>query len=388
MFRHLSPELLRQAAILAGCTAAYGSRPRLRSSSHRGALPHSRLRKGEPSGAGSPHGGGVGDQRLSSRGGGNPPPPPHGAARPTAPPGRGGAGGARAAVHAGTAHMRGAPGGVFRPADLSPGGDRRHNTEVRWRPRRRRQRKAAAAPRPLPGGGCASSPATCGARRGLRSGRRYPWAPARRRGAPPGRPPALSRRSGGCGRGSPRGSGPRAAPGGVRATLGGLPGRPAAGAGDGLGLGQPALRRAVSLPAGDGRGLMGPGEAPRGLCGELRGQLGWEMSGRRMGLSPNAGKALKRFTAAGTGWTWKKVVFGLSLVFVVGGVVLKWKGVHSHLNNWRRGSMFVRYFVAVITENAARVKSKVCVWAFSPPLFTDNVKPSLYANAAKNILVR
>lgn len=174
MFRHLSPELLRQAAILAGCTAAYGSRPRLRSSSHRGALPHSRLRKGEPSGAGSPHGGGVGDQRLSSRGGGNPPPPPHGAARPTAPPGRGGAGGARAAVHAGTAHMRGAPGGVFRPADLSPGGDRRHNTEVRWRPRRRRQRKAAAAPRPLPGGGCASSPATCGARRGLRSGRRYP----------------------------------------------------------------------------------------------------------------------------------------------------------------------------------------------------------------------
>lgn len=33
--------------------------------------------------------------------------------------------------------------------------------------------------------------------------------------------------------------------------------------------------------------------------------------------------------------------------------------------------MFVKYFGAAIMKTAAHVRSKVCVWAFSPPLFTD-----------------
>jgi len=151
---------------------------------------------------------------------------------------------------------------------------------VPWRPRPRRRREAAAGPRPPPGDGCASSPGTCGARRRPRSGTRSPRAPARRREAPPGRPPAPSRRSGGCGRGSPRGSGPRAGPGSpFRA--GRVPG--AVGCRCGPALGQAVPRRAVSLPAGDGRGLAGPGEAPPGLCGEPRAEQGGEGEGMPKG---------------------------------------------------------------------------------------------------------
>lgn len=41
----------------------------------------------------------------------------------------------------------------------------------------------------------------------------------------------------------------------------------AAGCRCGSALGQAALRRAVSLPPGDGRGLTGPGRGPAGRCG-------------------------------------------------------------------------------------------------------------------------
>lgn len=51
----------------------------------------------------------------------------------------------------------------------------------------------------------------------------------------------------------------------------------------------------------------------------------------------------------------------------------KWNCINmeSHLNNWSRGSMFAKYFEFALMKNAARVKSKVCVWTFSPPLLTD-----------------
>lgn len=200
------------------------------------------------------------------------------------------------------------PGGAFRPRALSPGGGR-GTTRKRWRPRPGRQREAAAAPRPLPAGGCASSPGTCGARRGPRGGEHSPRAPARRRAVPPGRPPAPSRRSGGCG-------------------PGGLPERGAGGAG--RARGRPRSDSAL-LPPGDGRGPAGPGEAPRGLRGRSGAREG--AAGRRARHIPAAGDVLKAFAALGTGGTRKKVVFSLLPDSVVSRMVLKWKVVHGDLNH-------------------------------------------------------
>lgn len=180
----------------------------------------------------------------------------------------------------------GSAGGSFRSPDLSPGGDRRHNTEVRWRPRRRKQREAAAAPRPPPGGGCASSLGTYGARHGLRSGKPSARVPARHRGAPPGRPPAPSQRSGGCGRGSLWCRGLWAAPRGWR-QAGRVPG--AASWGCGPALGQPVLRTALSC-AGMGVGCRGGLEwAGQGEQGDVGKAAAWR---RTMRLSPNASQVL------------------------------------------------------------------------------------------------
>lgn len=213
------------------------------------------------------------------------------------------------------------PGGAFRPRALSPGGGR-GTTRKRWRPRPGRQREAAAAPRPPPGGGCASSPGTCGARRGPRAGERSLRAPVRRRAAPPGRPPAPSRRSGGCG-------------------PGGLPERGAAGAG--RARGGPRSDSAL-LPPGDGRGPAGPGEAPRGLCGRSGAAAGREgAAGSRVRQSPVAGDMPKPFTAVGSGGNRKKEVFSLLPGSVVSRMVLKWKVVHGHLSHIFRcdGEVFV-----------------------------------------------
>lgn len=120
---------------------------------------------------------------------------------------------------------------------------------------------------------------------------------------------------------------------------GGVPERGAVGAGRGRGRGRggPAAASAP-LPGGDGDGdgdgPVGPGEAPRGLCGSSAAPAGPEgTAGWRLRHSPAAGPVLKPCTALETAGNRKKVVFSLLPVSLVSGMVLKWRVVHGHLNH-------------------------------------------------------